>query len=208
MPLLKKQEAPLWGIWEIKESAEELLSFLKQTKWYSPFLQKIKMECRRQEWLAVRVLLKHLLGREAHIDYKESGMPYLPDYPDLHISISHTKGYAAILLSDLPLPGIDIEYISPRIKKVTSRFMSEQELQQVDKSCELGSFLLYWSAKETVFKALQQSDVDFCKHIYIRPFIPTDSGWFYAIETSTPFQRRYLVNYEINNDFVVTYTTG
>ena len=50
-----------------------------------------------------------MLGRETPVAYHPDGIPYLPD-ADLHISISHTKGYAAVLLDTQPRIGIDIEY--------------------------------------------------------------------------------------------------
>ena len=62
MPVLFKYTEPLLGVWKIEESSEELLSMLEQTSEYLPFLQQIKTEKRRQEWLASRVLLKELAG--------------------------------------------------------------------------------------------------------------------------------------------------
>ena len=62
MPVLFKYTEPLLGVWKIEESSEELLSMLEQSSEYLPFLQQIKTEKRRQEWLASRVLLKELAG--------------------------------------------------------------------------------------------------------------------------------------------------
>mgnify|MGYP000016543064 CR=1 FL=1 len=63
----------------------------------------------RLEWLAVRVLLYTLSGEEKEIAYHPSGKPYLAD-ASASLSISHTKGYVAVVLG---LPGrevgIDIE---------------------------------------------------------------------------------------------------
>lgn len=207
MPLLQKQASPLWGIWKIEESGEELLARLDRKEWYAAFLQKVIMEHRRQEWLATRVLLKELLGREVKVDYAPSGMPFLPDEPNLHISISHTKGYAAVLLSECPATGIDIEYVGPRVRKVAARFMSEEELKQADRTQELEALLLYWSGKETVFKALGQQDVDFREHIYLHPFRVEPAGSFLAEERRTPQRHTYPIRYEINSEYVVTYTT-
>ena len=58
MPVLFKYTEPLLGVWKIEESSEELLSMLELSSEYLPFLQQIKTEKRRQEWLASRVLLK------------------------------------------------------------------------------------------------------------------------------------------------------
>lgn len=204
MSLLHKESAPLWGIWKIEESSNELLSLLDCKQWYLPFLQQHSRENRRREWLAVRVLLKVLLGREVKIGYLEHGSPYLPgEY--LHISLSHTKGYAAVLLSENPFPGIDIEYVSERVKKISSRFMSEAELQHVNQACETTHLLLHWSGKETLFKALQQQEVDFRGDLHIYPFDPAEMGQFNAKETRTLAQKEYTVNYRVTEAYVVTY---
>ena len=205
MPLLIKEPTPLWGIWKIEESSDELLSLLDRREWYLPFLQQHRQEGRRKEWLAVRVLLKALLGREARIGYLEHGTPYLPG-ESLHISVSHTRGYAAVLLSETPFPGIDIEYISERVKKISTRFMSEGELGQVDPSRETVHMLLHWSGKETLFKALQEQEVDFRGDLHIRPFLHSDAGTFEAYETRTLARREYVLNYRVTDDFVVTYS--
>lgn len=204
MPLFLKETTPLWGIWKIEESASDLLSLLDRKEWYLPFLQKYREEGRRKEWLAVRVLLKTLLGREVRIGYLEHGAPYLPG-ERLHISITHTRGYAAVLVSEKPFPGIDIEYISERVKKISRRFMSETELGQIDPASETVHLLLHWSGKETLFKALQEQEVDFRGDLHIRPFLCSASGTFEAYETRTLARREYVVSYRVTDEYVVTY---
>lgn len=103
MPLLMKHTGPLWGIWKIEESSEVLLSLLRNREEYLPQLELIRAEQRRREWLACRVLLQELTGGPACIAYRPNGAPYLSG-SSLHISISHTKGYAAVLLQDRPAP--------------------------------------------------------------------------------------------------------
>lgn len=205
MPLIRKNTTPLWGIWKIDESEEELLSLLDEKEWYLPFLREVAVDRRRKEWLATRVLLKTLLGRETRIAYKATGMPYLPD-ESYYLSISHTKGYAALLLTQHVFPGIDIEYISERVKKVAFRFMSKDELQQIKADSEIPSLLLYWSGKETIFKALCRENVDFREHLRIFPFKPEGTGSFRATESITSTQAFYTVYYELTPEYVVTYT--
>jgi 4'-phosphopantetheinyl transferase len=131
MPVIFKHTRPLFGVWKIEETSDELLSMLALRSEYLPFLQNIKTEKRRQEWLASRVLLKELSGSELLIAYHEDGAPYLPDSA-YHLSISHTNGYAAVLLQEQPAAGIDIEYYSTRILKIRSRFMSPEEDASVE----------------------------------------------------------------------------
>lgn len=95
MPLLMKHTGPLWGIWKIEEPSEVLFALLQNRKEYLPQLELIRTEQRRREWLASRVLLQELTGGSALIAYHPNGAPYLSG-SSLHISISHTKGYAAV----------------------------------------------------------------------------------------------------------------
>lgn len=205
MPLVNTSVAPGLGIWRIGETVAELSDRLEKKAWYMPFLQHTASESRRTEWLAVRVLLKELLGREVRIEYTEAGRPYLPE-ETLCVSISHTPGYAAVLLSDSPAPGIDIERISARVARVAPRFLSEQELRQIDPERPTESLLLYWSGKETVFKALQRQDVDFRRQIYIHPFSVGTSGCFRAEERRTEQGRFYRLAYRLTDEYVLTYT--
>ena len=126
MPLLMKHTGPLWGIWKIEESSEVLLSLLRNREEYLPQLELIRTEQRRREWLACRVLLQELTGGPVCVAYRPNGAPYLSG-SSLHISISHTKGYAAVLLQNRPAAGIDIEYHSGRVSRIRSRFMNPEE---------------------------------------------------------------------------------
>ena len=89
-----KHTGPLWGIWKIEESSEVLLSLLRNREEYLPQLELIRTEQRRREWLACRVLLQELTGGPVCVAYRPNGAPYLSG-SSLHISISHTKGYAS-----------------------------------------------------------------------------------------------------------------
>ncbi|MDR2470323.1 MAG: 4'-phosphopantetheinyl transferase superfamily protein [Tannerella sp.] len=166
MPVLLQNVSPLWGIWKIEESWKELLAQSEQPDRYLPFLSSYKSDSRKAEWLAVRLLLKALTGAETTVAYRPDGSPFLPDL-SFHISISHTKGYAAVLLHpDRPV-GIDIEYCSERIRRVTSRFLDGRELTLLGKNPSTASLLICWSAKETVFKMTGQTAVDWQKDIHI-----------------------------------------
>ena len=169
MPLLLKHTGPLWGIWKIEESSDTLLSLLQNGEVCLSQLELIRTEQRRREWLASRVLLQELTGGPARIAYRPDGAPFLPDLP-LHISISHTKGYAAVLLQERPAAGIDIEYRSGRVSKIRSRFMNPEEEAGIDKEHETEHLLLHWCAKETLFKMIGREEGDFLRHLHVLPF--------------------------------------
>jgi hypothetical protein len=72
MPLLVEHSLPLWGIWKIEESSDELLKLLENKQPYYSFVTDTMTEARKREWLASRVLVKRLLGFEPDISYTDA----------------------------------------------------------------------------------------------------------------------------------------
>jgi len=203
MPLLEQHNAPLWGIWKIDETWDALLQLFENPQEYIPYLDRFKYDGRKGEWLAVRALLKQLLNEEVAIAYYETGIPYLPDC-SFNISISHTKGYAAVIVDENKPVGIDIEYCSERIHRIKSRFMNDAELTLFN-HLNTEQLLVCWSAKETAFKAMQQKVVDLQTDLHIISFEENGSqGILYIKETFTPQQANYQVVYRITPEFVLT----
>lgn len=197
----------LLGIWKLEESREELLNYFP--KHLLPeaiaYTNRVRSERRSMEWLATRVLLFDLLDQDKTILNYPDGRPYLSDHSHL-ISISHTKGYVAVLLhNSLPI-GIDIEARSERIEKIADKFISEKEF--IDPSTKTVHLLLHWSTKETLFKRLNLRNVDFKKHLFVHPFIPRDKGSIVATETKTSLSQSFIVEYEVHEDYVLTWTVG
>ena len=96
-----------WGIWKMEEPIDVLLGLLPERAYYEEELQRFNAPHRKQEWLSVRALLFRLLGMHKEVCYEPSGKPYLADN-SYFISISHTKGYVAVILSEEKPVGIDI----------------------------------------------------------------------------------------------------
>lgn len=189
--------------------AAELLAQLEQPAWYLPALSAMSQH-RQREWLTVRTLLKQMLGREVQILYTEAGKPYLAD-GSYHISISHTKGYAAVALDENRPVAVDIEHRSPRVERVRSRFMSGEEEGNLSKVQPLIHLLLHWSAKESLFKYLNESDIDFQTQLHIHPFEPVADGvWgtFDAHETRTALQQAFTIRYVVEEAYVLTAVTA
>ena len=203
MPLLMKHTGPLWGIWKIEESSEVLLSLLRNREEYLPQLELIRTEQRRREWLACRVLLQELTGGPVCVAYRPNGAPYLSG-SSLHISISHTKGYVSVILSDKVPVGIDIEQYGQRVHRVAHKYMREDESVRLYKEDATWSLLLHWCAKETLFKMIGQEEVDFLHHLHVRPFPYAEEGSFTVYETRTEEGAVYRLDYLVTPDFVLT----
>lgn len=202
-------------VWHVTEEYEELLSMLPDAdSVQNEAEQQFSSEFRRVEWTAVRVLLYTVLDRQVHINYNDQGAPLLPDYEGLHISISHTKGFVAIALSESDVVGIDVEQIErldttnqfddkekmPRVEKVRSRFMGNDEYAET-----IVGMLLHWSAKETVFKVLGREGVDFHDDLKVQPFDETQYEGDLQLDDLKE-DDTYTIYYKVFDDFVLTYT--
>ena len=119
---------------------------------------------RERERKSVQGLLRYMLHDDTVVvDHNGDGKPTIPGY---NISITHTRGYAAVILSKNRHVGVDIEYISNRVGRIAQRFLRPDELATLNpQSSSLNSepstsnlqpstfnFLKAWCAKEAVYK--------------------------------------------------------
>ena len=194
-----------WAVWKVGETVEDLLSMLPHAGNYRQKAAHFSSVHRRLEWCAVRVLLYAMLGEEKEILYRSTGKPYLAD-ASWALSISHTKGYVAVILGrpDEEV-GIDIEQYGERVHNVSARFMRTDEQSAWYKGTDTWGLLLHWSAKETMFKCLDADGVDFREHLRIFPFDVSSEGAFEAVEYRTKACRKFLIRYCLYPDFVLTY---
>jgi len=200
----KTSETYQLGIWEIVETEDELLSELPASchEEVIPF----RSEARRKERLAVRVLLKRMLGKCHEIAYYSSGKPYLVDGYG-YISISHTKGFATVIFSKDREVGIDIECYSERVCKIKSRFINLEEEKFIDTGQEAKHLMICWCAKETLYKLIgeEQGTLDFKEHLHLHLFNALPSGQIQAYESRTKESAPYLLRYETHPLFIIVW---
>ncbi len=206
MPLFRTFHLPHCrvGIWHITESADELFSLIPSV-YREEALTRFSAPERIREFAAVRVLLHMLEPEAARISYHPSGRPFLAD-DALHLSISHTRGYAAIALSETVPVGIDIEQAGHRAWRLRDRFVGPAEVCPDEWSA-----LLHWSAKETAFKMMDCSAVDFVEHLHVSglgdgsPTKEPDAQRTFTVRTTHPeHQGDYTLSYWSHPDFVLT----
>jgi len=200
--LEEKKENSRWGIWKTDESKEELISILDNNSIIRNDLLNIKSESRIKERLAVNVLLKQMTGKVMEISRLESGKPYLEN-SETNISLSHTKGYVAVALSKTKQVGIDIQYITDKIKRIRSRFVSDSEY--IDPENEIIHLLLVWSAKETLYKVFGRG-ADLRISFITDNFIPNIVGKINITEYITGKKQQFELDYMVTDDFVLTRT--
>lgn len=196
-----------WAVWKVEESLEALLALLPDARRVccEQELLQFASERRKIEWLSVRVLLYFMLKEDKQIGYSSEGKPFLTD-DSFFISISHTKGYVAVILNTKTPVGIDIEQYGKRVHKVFDRFIRPDEQVEAYQGDTTWGVLLHWSAKETIFKCMKNADADLRK-LCLSHFIPQKEGTFQVREYATEGQSLFSVGYRICEDFVLTWTS-
>lgn len=96
----------------------------------------------------VGCLLKELGYDFFSIRHKPSGQPYLDQHPELYLSVSHSKGWFAVMIGSVPV-GVDIQVYSERLKSGQDYFRNEREIAFENNDEALH---LIWCAKEAFYK--------------------------------------------------------
>lgn len=147
-----------YAIWHITESVEELKTLINGR--FEVSLQGLSNPTRQKERLASRLLIEALCGTYYSVAYRNNGEPYLEGSP-LCVSISHTRNYVAVAIAPFRI-GIDIEYKSDRILRITQKFLTTSETSQLAQAThKTDTALLFWCAKEALYKKLEQKQPEF-----------------------------------------------
>ena len=119
-----------------------------------------KLPARRREKVIAYQLLWDCLRQEQAdapapiLHYSPLGQPFLVNYPDIHISISHCKTAVAVALDSQPI-GVDVEHIRPYNAALMQRSFSIEEQQEIATSPDPDStFTRLWTRKEAYLKRL------------------------------------------------------
>ncbi len=142
--------------------------------------------------VASRLLLAEMVGSHPVLQKDENGKPFLPHLP-WDISISHTEGYAVIMLGKGKL-GVDVQHYKPNVMTIRDRFLDDRELQMAQ---DIGTTTLFWAAKEAVYKYNAKPGLDFKDPITVQCFdSKTLSGSFVyqGVKTDLLLKWKHLEN--------------
>ncbi len=205
MPFLKKIEVEegFLGIWGLTESVDSLIEAFNFSENEKAEYKKFMLKKRQSEYLTTRLLLQELWGEKTEIIYQKSGRPQIKN-SKYNISISHSADMVAIFISN-NLIGIDVEIESRNIDKVVNRFLHPKELWWIENS-EKPQFLkmLFWCAKEAVYKCACQPGIQFDTEIFIQPFDYLRTDIFKGETIIHNREKHYNLRYfKIENNIVV-----
>ena len=156
-------------VWHITESENELKKDIVLEDYSKGRIQKMKSELHRRAYYSVRHLLAIAQYTDKDLIYNEHGKPSLSD--GVHVSITHSHEYAAIILSGKKV-GIDIEKQREKINLIAHKFVNDKEQEYLgDLSSNLvKAHTLIWCAKESMYKLFGEKGVSFKEHMVVSPF--------------------------------------
>lgn len=180
MPLLfirHPRPAVTFGVWQIAEPEEFFrentpLSAAETAEW-SPLKGP-----RRLEWLAGRWLLHHLSGHEVRLPLAKDvfSKPFFPPEAGLSCSLSHSHGLVGALLAP-PSPaggsGCDVQVLVEKMPRLAAKFLRPEETDFIGRHTPSEQFVLqhvFWTAKESLYKAWGLKALDFRANLRVEPF--------------------------------------
>ena len=155
-------------IWKIEESYDELMEGISLTDKSAARVNNMKSELHQRGFLSIR----HLLASEGYTDhdlyYDENGKPHLNN--DLHISITHSFTFSAIIISDIEV-GIDVEKKREKILRIAHKFTTIDDYQKLHhQEVIIRKLTIVWCAKESLYKSFNRVGLTFLNHINVEDF--------------------------------------
>lgn len=195
------------ALWHITESVEDLCTRLFLNKEEYDTLNSFKSESRKKQWLSYRALIRHMVESEViyRIHYDEHKKPFLVN-PPRSISISHCSSYSAVLISkNLDIEhGVDVEPVDPKVLKVLSRFLNENEEKEWKKDKNPTKAVAYWSMKEALYKANGKSGLTLKENISILPFKMNSKAKIQGIVKSNEYTHQYQLYFRQINGLIIS----
>ena len=198
MALLKidnLRSGTILGTWRIEETVSEMLAMMPSLGKLQHVLDSYSRDARRLEVLSVHALIYIMTGDESLVvSHNEDGHPLLDGW---HVSISHTRGYATVLLSRKDEVAVDIEYGSNRVAKIADRFIRDDEQDD-----SVTRQLVCWCTKEAVYKYFSSQHLALFD-IRLRNYDLSSEGCIVAENMQTG--DTVTVNYCVKDSYVMTY---
>ena len=191
-------------IWEMTESIDEIQAMLLQPELFTDDYSALTNDKRRREFLASRLALSKLFGKEVKIEYKTDGKPYIP-HEETQISITHSGKWIAVMAHPTRICGIDLECRTEKFRKLYKRFLNPDEQKYLFDETDLTKVQLAWSAKEALFKIIGNEAVDFANHLHIEPF---NTEYLALKAIHIPSNQMFSLNFISTPEYNLVYGMG
>jgi len=197
---LQPEQVLTFGVWQITEDEQYFREDLPLTPEEEKDLERYK-GIRRLEWLAGRWLLHKLTGADVRLPLGKNAFakPFFLHRPELHCSLSHSHGIVGAMLAD-GVCGCDLQVLVEKMPRLASKFLHQEEdrfLRSFPQATQFDLMHVFWTAKESLYKAYGLKELDFRGHLRLDPFewsgLSADTtGW---VRKDT-FQQAYRLHFE------------
>lgn len=193
-----------YAVWKIEEEPEFYRAGLILSDWETNYLNNITHPKRKLTWLASRFLLKQLIDTDVFVEllFDEHGKPYVTNF-DIFVSLSHSNEHAAAIVSKNYEVGIDVEEPHRKIEIIKNKFLSPVELNNIGETQVQQQLLIYWSAKEVMYKIYGKRKLEFKDDMYVKPFMLKERGDLNGILMKNGLVAEYHMHYLLNTDFTL-----
>ncbi len=193
-----------WGLWRLTESPATLTGMLAD---FEQIPDTISHEKKRVEWIAGRLLTRHLLeeigGAYQGIAKNEDGKPHLIG-SSFRLSLSHSFPFVAAIIDAVNEVGIDLEQPKEKLIRIAHRVLSPIELR--DAGDDIKKHCVYWCAKEALIKLHGKKDLILAENLQIMPFELKNEGYIPGRIIVGPNQSMVNLYYRVFDNFVLSFT--
>ncbi len=192
-----------WALWRITETEAELTELLNYKE---EIPAGISNQQKRLEWVAGRLLTQTLL-ENFDLAYNgltkdEFGKPFATDL-DVHLSLSHSYPFVAVVVDRRYIVGIDLEQPKEKLLRVAPRILSEEELGNAGDN--LIKHCIYWCSKETLIKIYGKKDLTLSRDLLIEPFEVSIEGNIVGRIIVNEVETVIPLYYKVFSQFVVVF---
>jgi len=195
------------AVWHCLEPVDEMKALVHLDSKSEEMFVSMKNTTRKRQWLGCRVALSLMLNKKhVEIHYNGFGKPEMKG-ASYHLSFSHSGDYSAVIISKTSCVGIDLELYREKIVRVADRFLVTQEEQIIKNEERLTGLLLFWTAKEALYKIQGDPDVDIRSDIRIESinYLCSGSG---EMKSQIKWQGKHKqipVYFRIKDDFILSW---
>lgn len=156
-------------IWKVTEEEVELSKNVELTPHCQNRMDGMKSETHRRAFLSIR----HLMAEAGYVDhdlyYDNFGKPHLKD--GKFISITHSRNFTGIIVSESDEVGIDIEMQREKILKIAHKFTPIEEYKTLaNAEAIIRKLTIVWGAKESLYKIYAERGLSFLRHMNVIDF--------------------------------------
>lgn len=186
--------------WKIEECRKDLEILCDNVDITTTHITEIKSDRRACEKLATHLIIAHILGNKAELCHTDEGAPFIKN-SHINISISHSAHIVAVAFSSAPV-GIDIEHKADKVLRVREKFLNSRELSIIDSNDKIVN-MMFWTAKEAVYKIHGKKGINFSNDIYQDIHIKS----IYLATDGRKKVRYQVQHYTLDKDFIIAIAT-